>query len=85
MREDKIEQGITFVKNMQKDKNVTSVEEQKKFLKDKLTEDEISEVFKRIQEKDGKNAIETAGDVTKNSPNAQARLQQTSSHFPVTA
>ena len=45
MREDRIKSGIGFLQKVQ-DLNI-SLDEKKKFLEAKMTEDEIAETFKR--------------------------------------
>lgn len=48
MREEQIKKGVEFVLSM-RDRNVP-LEEQKKFLESKLTEEEITEAFKRLKQ-----------------------------------
>ena len=50
MSEERIQQGLNFIKSME-GKNI-SLPEQKKFLEQKLSEEEIAEVFKRIGTKE---------------------------------
>ena len=48
MREDRIKVAVEFLKGNQEKSNI-SLEEQKKFLESHLTEDEITEAFKRFE------------------------------------
>ena len=71
MIEDKILQGVSFLEGI-KGKNI-SLEEQKKFLESKLTEEEIAEVYKRV----GQQTV--SGDKVVNK--AQERIAQIDGHF----
>ena len=71
MIEDKILQGVSFLEGI-KGKNI-SLEEQKKFLESKLTEEEIAEVYKRV----GQQTV--SGDKAVNK--AQERIAQIDGHF----
>ena len=48
MREDRIKVAVEFLKGNQEKSNI-SLEDQKKFLESHLTEDEITEAFKRFE------------------------------------
>ena len=48
MREDRIKVAVEFLKGNQEKSNI-SLEEQKKFLESHLTEEEITEAFKKFE------------------------------------
>ena len=63
MREDRIKVAVEFLKGNQEKSNI-SLEEQKKFLESHLTEDEITEAFKRFENhKKSGNQTTIASDV----------------------
>lgn len=61
MREDRIKVAVEFLKGNQEKTNI-SHEDQKKFLESHLTEDEITEAFKRFEDhkKSGNQTITTS-------------------------
>ena len=85
MREDKIKQGITLLSNL-KDKNI-NLEEQRRFLESKMSEEEVTEVFKRMKENPqgaSQQQIPSSGGsqpMMVASPHANARMMQTNGHF----
>ena len=67
------------------------IEQKKQFLSSRLTEEEMSEVFKRLKEQSSSDAPESKvitspkpGYMT-NSPQTESRLAQTNSHFLMNA
>ena len=89
MREDEIKKAVALLSSEKLSK--VSEEQRNQFLKDKFSEEEISEIHKRLkQAKDlGVGGAEVpravkptnGAPVIQNSPQAEQRLQQTNSHF----
>ena len=85
MREDEIDKAVSFLRSDAV--KTVPVDQRKKFLEDKLTEEEISEVMKRFSKLEQQSPAASKKEHIRvvKSPAAEQRLKQTNSHFVINA